>query len=130
MARALQWIMGDPYQGARITGGNVDIRIKNEALAIGQVLYGAAVCALIVLGMGGAIYKLIGPQGLLDRAFGANRNGEFTLLVMAVAAALAAWALHGRFSRRTQSGIWRATTYLLALLGALFASRLALFGTL
>jgi hypothetical protein len=108
----------------------MDIRIKNEALAIAELLYGAAVCALIVLGMSGAIYKLIGPEGLLDRAFGANRGGEFTMLLVAVAAALAAWALRGRFSRRLQGWIWRATTYVLAVLGALFAARLAMFGTL
>jgi hypothetical protein len=108
----------------------MDIRLKNEAVAIAQLLYGSAVCVLIVLGMSGAIYKVIGPQGLIERAFGAALTGEFKLLLAVTGACALAWTARTYFSRRLVGRLWSATTYLFGMLGALFAVRLATLGTL
>ena len=108
----------------------MDVRLKSEALAIAQLLYGSAICVLIVLGMSGAIYKMIGPHGLLERAFGAALTGEFTLLLALIVAGTLGWAARLQFSRRLEGRLWSATIYLFGMLGALFAVRLATLGTL
>lgn len=108
----------------------MDIRLRSEALGIAQLLYGSAICVLIVLGMSGAIYKVIGPQGLLERAFGAALTGEFTLLLAVVVVSVLGWAGRGQVAERQRDRLWGGTTYLFAMLGVLFAVRLATLGTL
>jgi hypothetical protein len=108
----------------------MDIRLKNEAYAIAQVLYGAGICVLIVLGMSGAIYKVIGPHGMLERAFGAAFTGEFTLLIALIVVSALGWAGRLQISERLRGRMWGGTTYLFGMLGVLFAVRLATFGTL
>ena len=108
---------------------NMEIRLKNETVAFAQVLYGFAVCALIVLGMAGSIYKVIGPQGLLEHAFGAALTGEFTALLAVLVAVLAGWATRTVITERQKGRIWGGTTYLFGMLGAVFAVRLATLGT-
>ena len=108
----------------------MDVRLKNEALAIAQLLFGFAVCVLIVLGMSGAIYKIIGPHGLLERAVGAALTGEFILLLAVIVMGALGCAARAQFSRRLEGRLWGATIYLFGVLGALFAVRLATLGTL
>ena len=108
---------------------NTDIRLKNDVVAFAQMLYGFAICALIVLGMSGAIYKVVGPQGLLEQAFGTALTGEFTLLLAVVVAILAGWATRTVISERQKGRLWGGTTYLFGMLGAVFAVRLATLGT-
>lgn len=108
----------------------MDIRLKHEAGSIGQALYALLICALIVLGMSGAIYKLIGPRGALESAYGAVLRGEFTLLLALAAAGAVGWAASAQISPRLRGRLWGATTYLFGMLGVLFAVRLATLGTL
>jgi hypothetical protein len=108
----------------------MDIRLKNEAYAIAQVLYGAGICMLIVLGMSGAIYKVVGPHGMLERAFGAALTGEFTLLIALIVVSAFGWAGRLQISERLRGRMWGGTTYLFGMLGVLFAVRLATFGIL
>jgi hypothetical protein len=109
---------------------NMDIRLKHEASSIAQALYGLLISALIVLGMSGAIYKLIGPRGVLESAFGAVLRGEFALLLALGVAGLVGWAASARIATHVRGRLWGATTYLFGMLGVLFALRLATLGTL
>ena len=109
---------------------NMDIRLKNDAFAFAQLLYGFAVCVLIVLGMTGGIYKVVGPQGILEHAFGTALAGEFTVPLVLAVVAIGAWAARTLISERQKGRLWGGTTYLFGMLGVLFALRLATLGTL
>lgn len=108
----------------------MDIRLKNEALVIAQLLYGGVICVLIVLGMLGAIYKVIGADGLLEHAFGTALKGEFTVLLAVLVVSAVGWAGRVQIPQRLKGRLWSATIYLFGMLGVLFAIRLATLGTL
>lgn len=45
-------------------------KIKHEVHALAQVLFGFVVVALVMVGIGGTIYKVISPDGWIAQAFG------------------------------------------------------------
>src|SRR6185503_12385227 len=47
-----------------------EIRIKQEAFALAQAFLGFVILALVLLGIGGTIYKIISPEGWVAQAFG------------------------------------------------------------
>src|SRR5258706_8074740 len=44
--------------------------VKNELYTAGQVVIGAGVVGLVIIGIGGTIYKVIAPDGWVSQAFG------------------------------------------------------------
>src|SRR5258705_679365 len=44
--------------------------VKHEIYTVGQVLIGAGVVGLVIVGIGGTIYKVIAPDGWVSQAFG------------------------------------------------------------
>src|SRR5258706_15920958 len=44
--------------------------VKNELYTAGQVVIGAGIVGLVIVGIGGTIYKVIAPDGWVSHAFG------------------------------------------------------------
>jgi hypothetical protein len=67
-----------------------EFRIKQEVFAVGQAFGGFVILALVLVGIGGTIYKVLSPDGWVAQAFGRSLSaGAATLgsLIMIVALA-------------------------------------------
>ena len=81
----------------------LSIRFKQELYSIVQGLVGLSVLMLVLAGIGGAIYKVISPEGWLAQAFGRSLSaGAAALGSLALVAGLAWFSRSwGDVSRRT-----------------------------
>jgi hypothetical protein len=80
------------------------VRTKQEASALAQALLGFLILALVLLGIGGTIYKIISPDGWVAQAFGRSLSAGAAALGSLVMVVMLAWFSRGwsSASRRTQ----------------------------
>ena len=81
-----------------------EIRVKQEAYAVAQACLGFLVLALVLLGIGGTIYKVISPEGWVAQAFGRSLSAGAAALGSLIMIVALAWFSRGWSSprRRTQ----------------------------
>lgn len=81
-----------------------EARIKQEAFAVAQAFLGFVILALVLLGIGGTIYKIISPDGWVAQAFGRSLSAGAAALGSLVMVVMLAWFSRGwgSPSRRTQ----------------------------
>jgi hypothetical protein len=81
-----------------------EIRIKQEAFALAQACLGFVILALVLLGIGGTIYKVISPDGWVAQAFGRSLSAGAAALGSLIMVVALAWFSRGWSSprRRTQ----------------------------
>lgn len=70
-------------------------KTKYELPVFAQVATGFAISALVLIGIGGSIYRLISPQGWFVQAFGHSLGLGAALLAAMLGAAAVVWALPG-----------------------------------
>jgi hypothetical protein len=68
---------------------------KFEAPVLAQVAIGFGISVLVLIGIGGSIYRLIAPQGWVVLAFGHSFGLGAALLAAVLGAAAVVWALPG-----------------------------------
>lgn len=95
-----------------------------------QFLAGFILLALVMLGIGGTIYKVLAPGGWLAQLVGGNLGHGVALVVALGGVALFAWATHDRISptRRDRIGDW--WIYLCAAVGLLYLVLMLVQGSL
>jgi hypothetical protein len=69
--------------------------VKHELQSAGQIAFGLAVVALVVLGIGGTIYKVISPEGWIAIAFGRSFSAGVAALGSRVMLGGLAWFCRG-----------------------------------
>jgi drug/metabolite transporter (DMT)-like permease len=81
-----------------------EIRLKQEASALAQAFIGFVVLSLVLLGIGGTIYKVISPEGWVAQAFGRSLSAGAAALGSLLMIVALAWFSRGWSSprRRTQ----------------------------
>jgi hypothetical protein len=81
-----------------------EARTKQEAFALAQAFLGFLILALVLLGIGGTIYKIISPDGWVAQAFGRSLSAGAAALGSLVMVVMLAWFSRGWSSpaRRTQ----------------------------
>lgn len=81
----------------------LDTRLKQELQAIGQMTVGVLLITLVLMGIGGTIYRIISPEGWIAQAFGRSASAGLVAIGSLLMVATLAW-----FSRDwTSAAIYR-----------------------
>jgi hypothetical protein len=98
--------------------------VKHELVSVGQMAYGFAVVVLVMLGIGGTIYKLISPDGWVAQAFGRSLSAGAAALGSLLMIAALAWFSRGWTSPRTRSRFTELWVYTFAAAGLVYLAQL------
>jgi hypothetical protein len=101
---------------------------KHELYSAAQVVLGFAIVALVMVGIGGTIYKVIAPEGWISQAFGRSLSAGAAALGSLLVIAGLAWFSRGWASPRTRN--WHADlmVYTFAAAGTFYLAKLWLKG--
>jgi hypothetical protein len=102
---------------------------KHEIYTVGQVIVGFAAVALVVLGIGGTIYKVISPDGWVAQAFGRSLSAGAAALGSLLLIAGLAWFSRGWNSPRARNRYSDLMVYTFAAAGMFYLAQLWLKGT-
>lgn len=80
-----------------------ELRLKQEAFATAQTLLGFVVLALVLVGIGGTIYKVISPDGWVAQAFGRSLSAGAAALGSLLMIVALAWFSRGWTSPRSRT---------------------------
>jgi hypothetical protein len=101
-----------------------------ELSAFAQTLAGFAVLALVMLGVGGTIYKLVAPGGWLAQLFGQSLGGGTAAVLAILAVAVFAWFTREWVSPQQRNRFAELWVYTCAAAGLLYVAQLWINGTL
>jgi hypothetical protein len=102
-------------------------KTKFELPVLAQVATGFAISALVLIGIGGSIYRLISPQGWFVQAFGHSFGLGAALLAAMLGAAAVAWALPGWMPAQ-RARIADAVVYGFAAAGLIYLGQMLSWG--
>ena len=103
--------------------------VKQEITSFGQVVYGLAIVVLVMLGIGGTIYKVISPDGWVAQAFGRSLSAGAASLGSLLLIAGLAWFSRGWSSPRQRNRFSELWVYTFAAAGIVYLAQLWLKGT-
>jgi hypothetical protein len=106
-----------------------EARIKQEVYAAAQMLLGLFIVALVLMGIGGTIYKVISPEGWLAQAFGRSVSAGVVALGSLVMIAALAWFSRGWNSPLQRNRYPELLVYGFATAGLLYFAQLWMVGT-
>jgi hypothetical protein len=98
--------------------------IKHEVVSATQVIYGFTIVVLVMLGIGGTIYKLISPDGWVAQAFGRGVSAGTAALGSLVVIAALAWFSRGWTSPRMRNRYSELFVYTCAAAGLVYLAQL------
>ena len=105
-----------------------EARLKQEASALVHSLFGVAVLALVLVGIGGTIYKIIAPDGWVVQAFGRSLSAGAAALGSLMMIVGLAWFSRGWSSPRRRNQFSDYAVYAFAAAGLLYIVQLAIQG--
>ena len=103
--------------------------VKHELYTVGQVIIGFGVVALVIVGIGGTIYKVISPDGWVSQAFGRSLSAGAASLGSLLLIAGLAWFSRGFTSPRTRNRYSDLLVYTFAAAGLFYLVQLWTKGT-
>jgi hypothetical protein len=106
-----------------------EARIKQEVFAAAQMLLGFFIVALVLMGIGGTIYKVISPEGWLAQAFGRSVSAGVVALGSLIMIAALAWFSRGWNSPLQRNRYPELLVYGFAVAGLLYVAQLWMVGT-
>jgi hypothetical protein len=107
-----------------------DIRIKrmSDATIFFQALAGFAIAALVTLGVGGTVYRIIAPDGWLAQAYGQGLAGGVAAIFALAALAGFAWIAREWVSARHRNRFSEVFVYVFAGAGLLYVALMLAYG--
>ena len=102
---------------------------KHEVYSAAQVIVGLAIVALVMVGIGGTIYKVISPEGWISQVFGRSLSAGAAALGSLVLIAGLAWFSRGWASPRLRNRHADLMVYTFAAAGMFYLVKLWLKGT-
>ena len=102
--------------------------VRHELYTTGQIVAGCAVVALVILGIGGTIYKVISPEGWISQAFGRSLSAGAAALGSLLVIAGLAWFSRGWNSPRLRNRYSDLLVYTFAAAGMFYLAQLWLKG--
>ena len=105
-----------------------EMRIKQEAFALAQACLGFLILALVLLGIGGTIYKIISPDGWVAHAFGRSLSAGVAALGSLIMVVALAWFSRGSSPRR-RTQFADIAVYGFAAAGLLYVVQLGIRGS-
>jgi hypothetical protein len=106
-----------------------EIRVKQEASALAQACLGFVILALVLLGIGGTIYKIISPEGWVAQAFGRSLSAGAAALGSLLMVVALAWFSRGWSSPRRRTQFADIAVYGFAAAGLLYVIQLWIRGS-
>jgi len=99
-----------------------DSRIKrpSKTVIFFQTLAGFAITVLVMLGVGGSVYKMIAPDGWMAQAFGKGLAGGMAASFGLLSLALFAWVSREWISARRRNRFSELFVYVFAGAGAVY----------
>ena len=106
-----------------------EFRLKQEIFSVGQALAGFLVLGLVLVGIGGTIYKVISPDGWVAEAFGRSLSAGAAALGSLIMIAGLAWFSRGWTSIRNRSRLSDLLVYTFAAAGIIYLAQIWMKGT-
>jgi hypothetical protein len=108
-----------------------DIRFKrmSDTTIFFQTLAGFAIAALVMLGVGGTVYKIVSPDGWMAEAFGRGVAGGLAATLALAALATFAWITREWISARHRNRFSELFVYTFAGAGLLYVALILAQGT-
>lgn len=106
-----------------------DAKLKQELFAAAQALAGFLILGLVLLGIGGTIYKVISPDGWVAQAFGRSISAGAAALGSLLMIVALAWFSRGWSSPRHRTRLSDVLVYGFAGAGLLYVAQFWLQGT-
>jgi hypothetical protein len=106
-----------------------EIRLKQEAFAVAQAGIGFFVLLLVLLGIGGTIYKVISPDGWVAQAFGRSISAGAAALGSLLMIVALAWFSRGWSSPRRRTQLSDIAVYGFAAAGLAYFAEFWIRGT-
>jgi hypothetical protein len=103
--------------------------LKHEFGSVGQLTVGVALLGLVLIGIGGTIYKVISPEGWVAHAFGRSVSAGVAALGSLLMIAGLAWFSRGWTSPRSRNRFPELLVYTFAAAGLLYIGQMWLKGT-
>ena len=103
--------------------------VKHEVYTVSQIVIGCGVVALVVIGIGGTIYKVISPDGWVSQAFGRGLSAGAAALGSLLLIMGLAWFSRGWTSPRTRNRYSDLMVYTFAAAGLFYLAQLWTKGT-
>jgi len=103
--------------------------VKHEVNTLAQVTVGFVVVVLVILGIGGTIYKVISPEGWVASAFGRSASAGFAALGSLMMIAGLAWFSRGWSSPRSRNRFSDLLVYTFAAAGIVYLAQFWTKGT-
>lgn len=103
--------------------------VKHEVGTAAQVVIGFLVVVLVLLGIGGTIYKVISPDGWIASAFGRSLSAGAAALGSLMLIVGLAWFSRGWTSPHTRNRFSDLLVYTFAAAGIVYLAQLWMKGT-
>ena len=99
------------------------MQIKEELSTFRQTALGLVVVLLVLMGIGGTIYKVISPNGWIAHAFGRSVSAGAAALGSLLMVATLAWFSRGRGTGRTRQRYADLVVYTFAAAGLVYLAQ-------
>ena len=106
-----------------------DAKLKQEFSAIAQSAFGFAIVALVLMGIGGTIYKVISPDGWVAQAFGRSLSAGAAALGSLILIAALAWFSRGWSAPRYRNRFSDLMVFAFASAGLLYLAQIWMKGS-
>jgi hypothetical protein len=98
--------------------------VKPEFATVGQAALGVTLLGLVLVGIGGTIYKVISPEGWVTQAFGRSLSAGVAALGSLLMIIGLAWFSRGWTSPRAHNRFPELLVYTFAAAGLLYLAQL------
>jgi len=98
--------------------------VKQDIVSAGQVILGFAMVVLVMLGIGGTIYKVIAPDGWVAQAFGRSLSAGTAALGSLLLIVALAWFSRGWRSPRARNRFVELFVYTFAAAGVVYLAQI------
>lgn len=100
---------------------NAKLKHVSDTSAFFQALAGFAIAALVMVGVGGTVYKFISPDGWFAQLFSRSLSGGLAALLAFMVIGLCAWVTRSWVSVTNRNRHSEVFVYLFAAAGALYS---------
>lgn len=107
-----------------------DLRHAGDIGGFFQALVSFGVAGLVMLGIGGTVYKLVVPGGPIAEVFGRSVAGGLAVLFALLMIGVSAWLTRGWISARARHRYSEIFVYFFAATGLVYAVRGVMEGSL
>jgi len=104
--------------------------VPGATRAVLQFFGGFLVLALIMLGVGGTLYKLLSPEGWLAQLFGGSLGYLGAIVLALVGVVVFAWFAQDQIAPTRRNGIGDWWVYLCGLAGLFYAAQILWRGSM